>query len=366
MDKNFLELTSVVANLIDQDIKKHSSSDSGSSSSATLTHPKKKDIVMNPIAIMTQNREKLAEFNVQSMAPMTLKMKSGEGDIVLNPESALIYTPFNLNYSKAALGKTHVWHQIILHHEGKFAKNQILDAIFAICFDDDIIPVAYREHSNADFFLLRGCNKAILRMFETNLKLVIPPLNIRINMTIRLGVAKFDPSQIHPPTKIQKVVHERSINAELYGFSNLLNLDCLHEHKDLSEIVLNLGHKMHFEIVVRAMTSLEEFLKKRFNCLKLTNNNIQFVTPLTPLKFMNFTSIDLRFNKLKHPTKLRPLKDWSICELYVDGNAMTDVPNYIDAIKDYFPNLLKVDTKILARKPRTIAGKINSILTIYA
>lgn len=72
------------------------------------------------------------------MASKKMIMKSGEMDIVLEPEKALVYTVFNTTYDRASLNRADVWHQIMVHHEGKYQKQEILDALYAVISTDDL------------------------------------------------------------------------------------------------------------------------------------------------------------------------------------------------------------------------------------
>lgn len=300
----------------------------------------------------------LTELNPNDMAPKVLIMKSGEMDIELEPSKALVYTCFNTSYDRASLNRADVWHQIMVHHEGKHDKAEILDSLFTLLSTEDLYPVAYRQHTNIDYFLVRLCSKALVKLFDKNLKLVMLNSKESLKVTVKLNVAKFIQGQIHPTSKVFTAVAERCDNAVMYGFSNMLNLDNFRNHSDFEELCVYLGNRAHLELVCSSITRLED-VRTKINAIKLTNNNIAHISPLVAIKDLPIQTLDLRFNRIKHPASLRPLKGCGISELYIEGNGIVDVPGYIDVLKEYFPNAMKIDNTFLgalARKQTQVAA----------
>ncbi|KAL1374665.1 hypothetical protein pipiens_004854 [Culex pipiens pipiens] len=300
----------------------------------------------------------LTELNPNDLKRRVLVMKSGEADIVLEPEKALVYTCFNTTYDRAALNRADVWHQIMVHHDGKFKKDEILEGFFTLISTEDFYPVAYRQHTNIDFFLVRLCSKALVKLFDKNLKLAMAGSQDPVKLTVKLNAAKFAQGQIHPPTKLFAAVAERSENAVMYGFSNLLNLDNFRKHSEFEELCVFLGNRAHLELVCSSINRLEE-VRTKVNAIKLTNNSIAHISPLVAIKDLPIQTLDLKFNRIKHPASLRPLKGCGINELYIEGNGIVDVPGYVDVLKEYFPNVLKIDSTFLgslARKQTQVSA----------
>ncbi|EAT42411.1 AAEL006050-PA [Aedes aegypti] len=293
----------------------------------------------------------ITELNPNDMNRKVLVMKSGEMEIALEPEKALVYTCFNTTYDRASLNRADVWHQIMVHHDGKYRKEEILDALFTVISTDDFYPVAYREHTNIDYFLVRLCSKALVKLFDKNLKLPMPGSSDPLKLTVKLNIAKYIQGQIYPNGKIFSAVAERCDNAGLYGFSNMLNLDCFRNHGDFEELSVFLGNRAHLELVCSSINRLDE-IRAKINAIKLTNNSIAHISPLVAIKDLPIQTLDLRFNRIKHPASLRPLKGCNINELYIEGNGIVDVPGYMDVLKEYFPKIIKIDRTFLGAKPR--------------
>lgn len=287
----------------------------------------------------------ITELNPNDMNRKVLVMKSGEMEIALEPEKALVYTCFNTTYDRASLNRADVWHQIMVHHDGKYRKEEILDALFTVISTDDFYPVAYREHTNIDYFLVRLCSKALVKLFDKNLKLPMPGSSDPLKLTVKLNIAKYIQGQIYPNGKIFSAVAERCDNAGLYGFSNMLNLDCFRNHGDFEELSVFLGNRAHLELVCSSINRLDE-IRAKINAIKLTNNSIAHISPLVAIKDLPIQTLDLRFNRIKHPASLRPLKGCNINELYIEGNGIVDVPGYMDVLKEYFPKIIKIVSRI--------------------
>ncbi|XP_058058701.1 nuclear RNA export factor 2 [Anopheles bellator] len=287
-------------------------------------------------------------YNVDSMAKQTLRMKTGEDDIVIDPKHAdSLHNEANLKYDPALLNRVDVWHQVLVHHDGLCTKEKILEALFASIPLFDFFPVAYRRHANIDFFLVRMCGQALAKLFSDKLRLKAG--QHELSLSVRFGAAKFQSGQIFPRSTMDSAVQERAGNGQLYGELNVLNLDSFASHSSLEEIEVWLGNRAQLEMLCSAVANALSTMK-RINTLKLSNNRILHVTPLCALKVkgMQLVSLNLRGNRIRHPSSLRTLKDVKLLELYVEGNPLTDVPDYQDILCGFFPTLVKLDSFVPA------------------
>uniref|UniRef100_A0AAG5CMI4 NTF2 domain-containing protein n=1 Tax=Anopheles atroparvus TaxID=41427 RepID=A0AAG5CMI4_ANOAO len=286
-------------------------------------------------------------YNVNSNVRQTLYMRTGEINIVIEPKLANpVISASNLSIDRVMLNRVDVWHQVMIHHDSICSKQKILEMLFNNFPLDDIFPVAYRRHANVDFFLVRMCSQAVGKLFDDGLKLKSGQLELAIS--IRLGAAKFLNGQIFPRSTIAEAVQERCNNAQLYGMANVLNLDNFSTHPRLEELCINLGNRPQFESVCSAI-SQNMSDNQRINTLRLSNNGICHAKPLAALKNSPLISLDLSGNRLRHPSALRTLKDIPLVELYVKGNHLTDVPEYEEILRGFFPTLLKLDTAVTVK-----------------
>uniref|UniRef100_A0A182SKI2 Uncharacterized protein n=1 Tax=Anopheles maculatus TaxID=74869 RepID=A0A182SKI2_9DIPT len=157
--------------------------------------------------------------------------------------------------------------------------------------------------------------------------------------------ARFQTGQIFPRQTITKAVQERCDNAAQYGSSNLLNLDSFAEHVSLQELSINLGNRAQFEVVCSAIVQMLND-NSCFNTLRLSNNGISHISVLNSAKHLRIVSLDLRGNRIKHPSSLRGLREMPLLELYVWGNNLAEVPDYEKVLHSIFPELLKLDTSL--------------------
>uniref|UniRef100_A0A182VZ06 NTF2 domain-containing protein n=1 Tax=Anopheles minimus TaxID=112268 RepID=A0A182VZ06_9DIPT len=321
----------------------------------------KQKAVANHTAVTDQHmrqeeHDENAFYNIHSVLPKTLKMRTGESDIVLEPKLASrLYVASNLQYDRTMMNRADVWHQVIVHHENGCSKAKILEALFAKFSYGDFFPVAYRRYINVDFFLLRMCHQVMVKLFEDELKLKVGQLELALS--VRLGVARFQTGQIFPRQTIAKAVQERCDNAAQYGSSNLLNLDSFAEHVCLQELCINLGNRAQFEVVCSAIVQAIND-NSCINTLRLSNNSISHISVLASAKSLRLVSLDLRGNRIKHPSSLRMLKQMPLMELYVSGNNLTEVPDYEKVLHSTFPDLLKLDTSLT----RSTVTKLTHIL----
>uniref|UniRef100_A0A182PKK0 NTF2 domain-containing protein n=1 Tax=Anopheles epiroticus TaxID=199890 RepID=A0A182PKK0_9DIPT len=293
---------------------------------------------------LAQEHDESSFYNVHNTKSQTLKMCTGELDIVLEPKLASpLYNADNLQFDRTLLNRADMWHQVIVHHDNRCTKQKIKETLFNAYSYYDFFPVAYRRHVNADFFLLRMCNQVVLKMFEEGLVLKSP--NLELPLSVRLGIARFHNGQIFARQAITRAVQERCDNAAQYGDISVLNLDSFADHVSLRELCIYLGNRSQFEVVCSA---IEQALSGNtcITSLRLANNDISHMSLLAAVKEAKLMSLDLRGNRIKHPSSLRLLKDISLVELFVEGNNLTDVPDYKKIIRSFFPKLLKLDSDL--------------------
>ncbi|XP_035777194.1 nuclear RNA export factor 2-like [Anopheles albimanus] len=283
-------------------------------------------------------------YNLESMASQTLHMKTGEADIVIDPRQASpMYDESNLEFDANMLGRVDVWHQVFILHNGLAPKEKIVEMLFACVPLVDFFPVAYRHYQNVDFFLLRMCEKALRTLFTAGLRLKVGQMELPLR--VRLCAAKFQQGQIFTRATIAKAVKERADNCQLYGQANLLNLEYFACHPALEELCVCLSNRSQFEMVCSDIGNVMCNLP-HINAVKLSNNGICHVTLLAVLKGTQLLSLDLRGNRIRHPSSMRPLKEMPLMELYVEGNPLTDVLDYQQTLRGFFPSLIKLDGSV--------------------
>uniref|UniRef100_A0A182NCE5 NTF2 domain-containing protein n=1 Tax=Anopheles dirus TaxID=7168 RepID=A0A182NCE5_9DIPT len=289
----------------------------------------------------TQEHDENSFYNVHGMLRQTLVMRTGESAIVLEPKLANpLYNASNLSFDRSLLNRADVWHQVIIHHDTKYSKQQILDLLFNKFQLCDCFPVAYRRHVNVDFFLLRMCSQMLVKLFDDGLKL--HGKHGDLPLSVRLGAAVFHNGQLFPRQTIAKAVQERSDNAVQYGSSNMLNLDSFGGHAYLQELCICLGNRAQLEVLCSAVSQVMS-TNSCINTLRLSNNEISHLQLLAALKDTKLTSLDLRGNSIKHTSLLRSLHKLPLKELLLADNDVVKSQSFEENVFKILPNLLKLD-----------------------
>ncbi len=72
-----------------------------------------------------------------------IEFSTGEGKIRINRKNTKVYNN-RTKYDLALAEKADVWHMIVIHHEGKYKRANIIERIFNIADHTDCYIVAYR------------------------------------------------------------------------------------------------------------------------------------------------------------------------------------------------------------------------------
>lgn len=115
-------------------------------------------------------------------------------------------------------------------------------------------------------------------------------------------MAQFKLGQIYPSKKFTKACTERVnqlITCE--GIPNVLNLDKFSTSPELEQIVVNLGNKMSLQLLFTTLDNLHTNTKllSNINGIRLSNNDIRQLEPITKLPFAPLQLFDLRNNQVK-------------------------------------------------------------------
>lgn len=271
----------------------------------------------------------------------TLKFPNDES-IVLDYKLAVSYMNKSA-YDRAQMTHGFVWHQINVHHRGKFTRRSILEALFKAVGDDEFFPMIYKEGSKIDRFFVRQCTPALDKLFLKNLCLTMPNgSTLKLEVILNVGVYKF--GQISPSRRIEKALDGLFKKFEKGG---ILNLNEFAKNSEFSDIVVNLQNKAVFEAVCRSVFRNEEQFR-RVNGLRFKNNNISSLQPLKVFNGCEFGVLDLSGNWLQSASRIcKELKEIKIDQLFLEGNPVTEGVDYPLNMKNLFKNFVKLDGKTI-------------------
>lgn len=150
-----------------------------------------------------------------------------------------------------------------------------------------------------DFFLIRLCRSAIEKLFQNNLRLHIS--NCVIHLSIRFQVAQFKLGQIYPAKKYTKAINEKMqklVTCE--GVPFVLDLEKFASSNEFENLVVNLSNKMSLQLLFTTLDTLHTNNKifEKLRGIRLSNNSIKTLDPISKLPVLDLELVDLRVNKV--------------------------------------------------------------------
>lgn len=230
-------------------------------------------------------------MNATKMETNIIEMRTGEQDIVITDHFPLSYNPGNVDFDKTMIGDITVWHQVFVHHNRSYNREQILASLFKFIPENEFYPVAYRESKVSDYFFLRACHKALVQLLEHNCKLPMED-NQCMDVTIKLGVAKYQQGQINQNEKVSAILREKAMKA---GEEGVMNLDQFPNHPTLVDVALNLSNTASFRMVCSKINSIDA-VRTKIRKISLVNNEIRNLEPFADFNRIKLKVLDLRNN----------------------------------------------------------------------
>lgn len=184
-----------------------------------------------------------------------------------------------------------MWHQVYINHNGKYAKTQLLTAIFESLHSHEFYPCYYQTGDKRDSFFIRNCYEQMEFLYMEKLKVQMPFTNDTVSLTYKMNVANFKKEQIDPAERIQKAI-ESSFNLT----DRCLNLERFSAKPELNHIELILSvPRMMSNILLKAARSY----LINIETLILRDNGIDSAKGMHPMTWMkSLHSIDLSKNKV--------------------------------------------------------------------
>lgn len=230
------------------------------------------------------------------------------------------------------------WHQVIVHHNGKFSQAQILDLLFETIAPNDMFPCYYKPESQNDSFFVRDCFDALEVLFDKKLRIKTPtgdPLTI----TLKMRVSDIKEDHLDPTSLIQTVVN---MGYDIMNCS--LILDRFGEHDLLSNVICRIS-------VPRTLSTILTFAGRRYGNnvekLSLSYNGLKSTRGMHPIIWMkSLKEVDLSNNNIEEVKLIDSIPKGSLNSLRLEGNPLClkySNPNaYIAAVKNIIPGLLKL------------------------
>lgn len=228
------------------------------------------------------------------------------------------------------------WHQVLIHHNGRWCQADILDALFDAIAPNEMIPCYYKPDHAIDSFFVRDCFDAIESLYDKRLYLKTPSGDA-IRVTLKMRVSDIKEGHLDPSKLIQSVISSRydimnhSLNLNRFEEDDLLeNVICrISVPRTLSNILTHAGRKY---------TTNVERLNLSYNGLKSTRG-------LHPTIWMkSLKEVDLSNNKIDDIKQIESIPKGTITSLWLEGNPLClkhlGPNNYIKAVKQIMPGLI--------------------------
>lgn len=238
-----------------------------------------------------------------------------------------------------------MWHQVTLHHEGKYQMTQMIDALFELLAPNDFYPCYYRMENNKDTFYVRNSYDQLELLFTKKLMVPMPDKQL-LHISLKMKAAAIQKEHVNPTELIQSQI---SICFNL--MNKVLDLSHFASNQKLQEIVLRMS-------VPRILTNILSYASRKHSTnvevLKLNGNGLRSARGMHPIIWMkSLKEIDLRNNCIENISDLSAIPKATIVEMWLEGNPLCSRysgPNaYVNAAKEIIPTLVKLDGHDLSR-----------------
>lgn len=166
-----------------------------------------------------------------------------------------------------------------------------------------------------------------------------------VDLSVKFCISKFEEGHLLPHEKLDKVI------AASIKPSNPAVADLGHiwSDQELVDVKLTLSNKGCFDLLCHQL-NLSRNKLQNIKLLNLASNEITNLKPLSKLCGFSLFAIDLCFNKISELDNFQYLKTLNLQELFLNGNPVTNVPMFMEKIKEILPTLKKIDGQSLGQR----------------
>uniref|UniRef100_A0A1I8MGK3 Leucine Rich repeat protein n=1 Tax=Musca domestica TaxID=7370 RepID=A0A1I8MGK3_MUSDO len=285
--------------------------------------------------------------------------------IEISYANALSYSKCK-SYDAKLMSQGFVWHQIVVQHNSRSLsmedKNELLKALYEAVEGEEFYPVVYRRCQYEDRFLVRQCQPALDKLFEKNLRLLMPNGDT-VQLQVQLNVAEFKYGQISPINQITKTLNKLYDRMDsLDGEKGILDLTRFGQNSELFDVIVNLGNRSVLERIFDLIYRNDERFRNVTGII-LRDNGITTMSPVKLFAGIEFSVLDLRDNLIESYIRLnRDLEKIKANEIKLMGNPLTQSPNYPECLRPILKNFKILDgipTENLSKDYRPINTNVD-------
>lgn len=230
------------------------------------------------------------------------------------------------------------WHQVIVHHNGRFSQSQILDILFETVAPNEMYPCYYKPESVTDSFYVRDCFDALEILYDKKFRLKTPTGDF-LTLTLKMHVSDIKENHVNPTSLIQTIVNS---GYDIMNYS--LNLNHFEENDLLENVICRIS-------VPRTLSTILTYAGRRYSNnvvkLSLAYNGLKSTRGMHSIIWMKgLKEVDLSNNKIEEVKQIESIPKGTITSLWLEGNPLClnySGPNsYIAAVKEIIPALEKL------------------------
>lgn len=230
------------------------------------------------------------------------------------------------------------WHQVIVHHNGRFSQSEILDILFETIAPNEMYPCYYKPESKDDSFFVRDCFDALEIIFDKKLRFKTPNGD-PLKLTLKMQVCDIKENHVDPTSVIQSIV-----NSGYDIMNRSLNLDRFEENDLLENVICRIS-------VPRTLSTILTYAGRRYSSnvvkLSLAYNGLKSTRGMHSIIWMKgLKEVDLSNNNIEDVKQIESIPKGTITGIWLEGNPLclnyTGPNTYIAAVKEIIPALEKL------------------------
>lgn len=253
--------------------------------------------------------------------------------------------------------RTDLWHKFIIFDGARYGRTDILRAVINTCEPAVLIPIMYTVEKNSISHFLAKCSGNTIENIVKQGMCITLPGGQELYMDIVLGFL----SSQEIPLNTNKLIAQ-ALQARYEPMKKVFNLDNFENEKLLGAIFCPVSIPKMLDLVLRCskMGIMGNNWEARLPVRELSLKYNRLTAIILFDKFFNYhlTKLDLRYNQILDVEYLRYFSEFKISELWLDGNPLcaryTTSQDYIQAIKNVFPHLQKLDGIVIGMQKKFV------------
>ncbi|EZA59588.1 hypothetical protein DMN91_011117 [Ooceraea biroi] len=291
--------------------------------------------------------------------------QAGGSQASWEPHRLTYLKPSFESHEMALASRKDLWHKFIIFNGAQYSRTDILRAVINTCEPAVLIPIMYTVEKNGmSTFLAKSTGNTIENIVKQGMCITLPG-GQELQMDIILGFLGSQELQLNANKAIAQALHTR-----YEPMKKVFNLDDFENEKLLGTIFCPISIPKMLDLVLRCskMGIMGNNWEAKLPVRELSLKYNKLTAIILFDKFFNYhlTKLDLRYNQILDVEYLRYFCEFKISELWLDGNPLctryANSQEYIQAIKNVFPHLQKLDGVVIGMEKKFVPNIQNNYL----